>query len=300
MESLAWSTISVVFLLLPGFLFYTGLRISERFSRADIQQGPVAQLVTAILVASFVHFPLLGFLGTTCADWPFLLCVDYDLLLRGPGGAVAPLTDVVAGSFWPAGAYFLLANGTGVLLGWIWGEFLMRRGRRLAQHVWVHDLDSRKARDRKLRRRADHAYYANVLTRIGDSSERVVYRGDVVDLGIGPNGCINYIVLGEPSRNVFVRDPVSMNSDAWHVVGGEPDASTTDRREAPKRGRRQKQMLYVAGDSIENVVFSRYALPPLDEDVKRQLRVIFDTPLADIGDLDDLTVYLTDPDSEPE
>lgn len=299
MDNFAWSTVSVVFLLLPGFLFFTGLRFTERFSRAEIQQGPVAQLVTAILVASVVHLVLLGLVGWKCADWSPLACVDYDLLLRGPGATQRQLSVIVASSLAPVAGYFLAANGAGVVLGWLWGHFLTRRGRRLAQHVWVYDLDSRKAGDRKLRRRANYAYYANVLTRIGDSSSKVVYRGDVVDLGIGPNGCINYLVLGNPSRNVFRRDPVSIDADKWHVIGEETESSESEmadvdltgaeadvnRREAPAKGRRQDQMLYVAGDSIENVVFSQYALPPVDDEIRKQLRFILDAPPGDVTDL---------------
>jgi hypothetical protein len=54
--SVAWTTILIIALLLPGVLFFIGLHFEERFSREIIRSNAIGEVGLAILVALTFHF----------------------------------------------------------------------------------------------------------------------------------------------------------------------------------------------------------------------------------------------------
>jgi hypothetical protein len=53
--SLAWATVAIVVLLLPGIMFLIGLFSRERYSRDAAFQSPVIPLAFSIAVALLIH-----------------------------------------------------------------------------------------------------------------------------------------------------------------------------------------------------------------------------------------------------
>src|SRR5215207_5233983 len=75
MQSLAWSTVAILILLLPGFFFSLGLYAPERFARDIAPRNPLATLAAAVLVAFVSHAILSWASGALyrTVDWAAVL-----------------------------------------------------------------------------------------------------------------------------------------------------------------------------------------------------------------------------------
>jgi hypothetical protein len=75
MPSIAWSTVAVLALLLPGLFFSAGLSTPERFSRDLAPRNPVVALAAVVLVSMLVHaaFTGLSALAGRPVDWRAVL-----------------------------------------------------------------------------------------------------------------------------------------------------------------------------------------------------------------------------------
>lgn len=61
--SLAWASIAIVLLLLPGVFFFIGLASYERLSREIIRSGVVSEVALATAIAIGIHFVLISSLS---------------------------------------------------------------------------------------------------------------------------------------------------------------------------------------------------------------------------------------------
>lgn len=292
-ESLLPSTIGIILLLLPGFAALMGKASTERFSRTQVQQGPVAQFAIIVFVAFVVHCGFLLIIKWTCEPTPFVRCVDYGFFL---GGSASAASVVVESSILHTALYMLAALFAGVWSGRLFGELFSRGvGRTVAQHKWVHDLDSRRwgssasglvtliralrsrwrsAQPARLLRQARqfllyheddsevaHAYFANVLARIPGAKSGALYRGRLNDFGVNQDGSLAYLVMEEPSRTSF---PTRLNAgildSKWHRIGSSGGLADDG----------VPTLLYIESPAIENVVFTSQAFypKPRPEDVE--------------------------------
>src|SRR5690242_20356620 len=88
--SIAWTTIIVIALLLPGVFTFIGYSTTERFSRDIIKTSAVGEIGVAVLIAIVVHLIALGnltLLGFSLADFIQPL-IDHEAL---PASAIAKL-----------------------------------------------------------------------------------------------------------------------------------------------------------------------------------------------------------------
>lgn len=246
--SLAWGTISVLVLLLPGFVFFAAVYLPGRFSREAAPLSPIAQAATAVLVSMFVHGVLLLLLRQRgCSGW--VRCPDLGAVLAllqvAPSRpeALPGLGRQVMDSLPQVLAYFFAASAAGGAIGLFWGWLFVRtRLRALAQHGWVAALA-----------RGKHAWtFVHVVSGVSVGDFVLMYRGRLEDFGLLANGKFSYIVLREASRSYMqFRHAPRTASAADHDLG-------TGGFGAEGEHRLLDSYLVIEGEDIQNAVFERY------------------------------------------
>ncbi|HEY0018915.1 MAG TPA: hypothetical protein VGC13_21625 [Longimicrobium sp.] len=246
--SLAWGTISVLVLLLPGFVFFATVYLPGRFSREASPLNPIGQAATAVLVSLFVHGILLlllpkrscsGLIG--CADLGAVLA----LLQVTPSRpeALPDLGEQITDSLPQILAYFFTACALGGGIGWVWGWIFVRtRLRGLAQHGWVAGLAKGK-----------QAWtFVHVVSGVSVGDFVLLYRGRLEDFGLLANGRFSYIVLTEASRSyMHFRHAPRSASVRDHELGVGGFGMDGD-------DRLLDSYLVIEGEDIQNAVFERY------------------------------------------
>ena len=53
--SIAWGSLVLLVVLLPGVLFFVGLHIPEKFTRDAVEQSALGQLAAVLCVSLFAH-----------------------------------------------------------------------------------------------------------------------------------------------------------------------------------------------------------------------------------------------------
>jgi hypothetical protein len=246
--SLAWGTISVLVLLLPGFVFFATVYVPGRFTREASPLNPIGQAATAVLVSLFVHGGLLLMLPTeSCSGW--VKCLDLGAVLAlmqvapSKPEALPELATKIIASLPQVLAYFLAACAMGGTIGLIWGWLFVRTQLRgLAQHGWVSGLVKRK-----------HAWtFTHVLSGVSVGDFVLMYRGRLEDFGLLANGRFSYIVLTEASRSYlsFKHRPISASVEDHGLGAGGFGVDGDDRL--------LESYLVIEGEDIQNAVFERY------------------------------------------
>jgi hypothetical protein len=246
--SLAWGTISVLVLLLPGFVFFATGYLPGRFSREASPLNPIGQAATAVLVSLFVHGGLLLLLpGEKCSGW--VKCPDLGAVLAllqvAPSRpeALPDLATQIIDSLPQVLAYFVAACAMGGATGLVWGLLFVRTPlRTLAQHGWVSGLVKRK-----------RAWtFTHVLSGVSAGDFVLIYRGRLEDFGLLANGRFSYIVLTEASRSYlnFKHGPRSASVEDHGLGAGGFGVDGDDRL--------LESYLVIEGEDIQNAVFERY------------------------------------------
>ena len=66
--SIAWGSLVLLVVLLPGVLFFVGIYWPEQFTRETEVRSPLGQLAGALLVAFLVHGIAYGVLSSLCGS----------------------------------------------------------------------------------------------------------------------------------------------------------------------------------------------------------------------------------------
>lgn len=253
--SLAWSTVALLVLLLPGFLFFVGLYLPERISRDIIPGGTLTQLGGIVLVAFFVHALLYAVLMSACGSLSWLPCISFDAALStfSPDLKEAASPSALAQNMnvhrWWILAYFLGTSGFGLLIGFITGVLIVTGPFRfLAKHSWIYDLVDLDDSSFTL---------AYVLTNIRTDDRILMYRGYLQEYCFTPEGKISYLVLMGCSRYYMKlenKKPITTAAKDWLVIGQSSDGLMTDGSE------KQWSFMVIEGEDIANVVFDRHTL----------------------------------------
>jgi hypothetical protein len=145
--SLAWGSIVVLVMLLPGVLFFVGLHFPEKFTRDAVERSALGQLAGVLLVSLVVHASAILLWAGICSFLPSLQRIDIGafLLAMSPDtGDFRTRVELVQRLADRAGwilAYLLTTATLGVWLGWAVGARIVRGGLRfLTQHRWVYHL----------------------------------------------------------------------------------------------------------------------------------------------------------------
>lgn len=260
--SLAWSTVALLVLLLPGFLFFVGLYLPERISRDVIPGGTLTQLGGIVLVAFFVHALLYAVLMSACGTLPWLPCISFDTALSTfspdlkKGASPSVLAQNMGENRWWILAYFLGISGFGLVIGLGTGKLIVTGPFRfLAKHSWIYDLVDPDDSSFTL---------AYVLTNVRTDNRILMYRGYLQEYCFTPDGKISYLVLMGCSRyylKLESKKPVTTAAKDWLVVGKSSDGLMADGSE------KQWSFMVIEGEDIANVVFDRHALTLTSEEL---------------------------------
>lgn len=237
--SLAWSTIALLVMLLPGFAFLGSLAIPERFNRESAPMNTLGQLAVVVFAAFFIHALLFaahfGCLGRSS-------CIRLDMVfatLELAETSAIKLGDIAANMRENAPSivgYFALTSGIGAALGaWVGrarvtGQWPFRW---LTRHSWIYQLNPDPSG-----RRVAMGY---VVTNVEHDTRRLIYQGHLVDFGVAQDGTFTYLVLQSATRryltlaeegailgpplglspgDIVDRKGVAMDTDGFLVVEG--------------------------------------------------------------------------------
>jgi hypothetical protein len=265
--SLAWSTVALLVLLLPGFLFFVGLYLPERISRDVIPGGTLTQLGGIVLVSFFVHALLYVGLMSACDTLPWLPCISFDYALSTfspdlkEAASPATLAQNISRYRWWILIYFLATSGIGLLVGLATGKLIVKGPLRfLAKHSWIYDLVDPDDSSFTL---------AYVLSNIRTDNRILMYRGFLQEYCFTPEGKISYLVLFGCSRYYLKMEgkkPITTAAKDWQVIGQSTDGLMADVSE------KQWSYMVIEGEDIANVVFDRHSLTLTEEDMTQLKR----------------------------
>jgi hypothetical protein len=191
--SIAWATILIVLLLLPGIAFLGGLSLFTRQSREIVRSNVIGDIAMAVGLAVAIHLLLLGIATAIAA----LAGLD---LLRPVRAfafyAIMPEGQVLDRAIAWLPIYLLYTLVISVLSGGfgIW----VGRHRFVATHKWAYDLD--------IYRREQQNVIAYIVTNIKEGSRVLMYKGVLLDFYQEQNGTFAYVILGTCSRYFLDMD----------------------------------------------------------------------------------------------
>jgi hypothetical protein len=258
--SLAWSTVALLVLLLPGFLFFVGLYFPERISRDVVPGSSLTQLGGVVLIAFFLHALLYAVFVSLCQVWSAVPCVRLDFVLAafspdlGSGSLLKGVAANVERFRWWILVYLAATSGLGLLAGIKAGKMIVDgRLRFLAKHDWIYDLVE-----------PDDSSYtvAYVVTNVRADDRVLMYRGFLQEYCFTAEGKVSYLVLVHAARyylKLEERRPRPSSARNWLSVVKE--RSITDG--APER---EWSYMVLEGQNIANVVFDRFHLTLGDEE----------------------------------
>lgn len=229
--SVAWTTIIIIALLLPGIFFFIGLAFYERLSREVVRSGVVSEVALAITIAMILHLASLTCLWLLGFDLSAFLApiVNYDRLLP------SVLLPRIVERLGPTVVYVLATAAIGFGIGWLVAKCIVAGPLRfLATHKWIYDIvDS----DRKGR-----VVTAYVMTKTAENSRTLMYRGRVHEFFLSPDGRLSYITLKNCTKFFMTFNDTPQTTDQLELFDGQDHAATWD-------------YLFIEGDNIANVLF---------------------------------------------
>jgi hypothetical protein len=187
--SIAWTTVVILLVLLPGIFFFIGMAFYERLSREVIRGSAVSEIALAIAVALALHLLALSVLTAFGFEFANFIepLIGYDRL------ASSVLVQRVVERVLPAMGYFTVVAAAGFGVGWIMATFILRGPLRfLATHKWIYDIVDA---DRKKR-----VLTACVMTNTVENNNALMYKGRLHEFYLLGDGKISYLVIKNCSR----------------------------------------------------------------------------------------------------
>jgi hypothetical protein len=231
--SIAWTTVLIIALLLPGLFFFIGLATYERLSREVIRSGVVSEVGLAIAIALALHllaWAILSGFGFRLAEFAAPLS-NYDKLSSAvlTGRIVERLPRVLSYVLVTAAIGF--GGGLAVARAIVSGHL-----RFLATHKWIYDLlDS----DRKGR-----VVTAYVMTKTVVNDRALMYRGRLHEFFLGHDGQISYVTMKNCTRYFMTFDSEAPATTRQRDLFGETPRPTA-----------AWDYLFIEGPNIANVLF---------------------------------------------
>jgi hypothetical protein len=210
--SIAWATVVIVVLLLPGFVFFWGFYAPHQVTRESVPASPLGQLAGVVILGFFVHviaYALINSAWVCRAGSGFLgavPCIDFDqlaALLRADGVAPAGRQPRTLNAMLDDSApwvlvYFvvvaLLTFAVGFGAGRMVGSGLLP----LARHRYLFMLEEGRRHDGssgRADRAAARLVRAHVLSKTTNDGLVLIYDGILQDFYAKADGTISYIVL---------------------------------------------------------------------------------------------------------
>lgn len=187
--SVAWTTILVIALLLPGVFFFIGYATRERYTREIVKSGVVGEVGWAIFVAIAIHLLAWGLLAFLGFDLAFNLkqIADFEAMPRWS------LVDHAVRRLPWVGAYVLATALIGLAFGCLLATAIIRGCLPfLAVHKYINTI-SRSMRGGGL-------VTAYVMTTTVENNRALMYKGVLEEFYLSPEGKFIYLVLKRCSR----------------------------------------------------------------------------------------------------
>jgi len=249
--SIAWGSLVLLIVLLPGVLFFVGTYFPEQFTREAESRSPLGQLAGALLIAFLLHAVASGLVGVVCGGpipcvsvESFLDTVNVDPKLPG---ATRDVGAMLGRYRWWIFAYVLTLCAAGIGLGAAYGWITTkRRIRGLSRHPWVHDL------------RTDGLTYAYVMTHIRQDDRILMYKGFLRAFGLQQDGRFSYVVLSEAARmymTLGAEVAETSSAERQRTIGASSPGAVVSPSEPTKPRRRVHSIFVIEGEDIANVVF---------------------------------------------
>lgn len=255
--SIAWGSLVLLIVLLPGVLFFVGTYLPDQFTREAEARSPLGHLAGALLLAFFIHGLAFSALSGMCGS--SLPCIDMSLVLdavsidaRTPTVTNRVSADILAFRWWIFG-YVLTTAAAGVGLGAIYGSIVSTgRLRGLSRHSWVYDLS------------VDGLTYAYVLTHVSHEDRVLMYKGFLRAFGLQTDGRFSYIVLTDVTRMYLTlgKDgPETSAASAQKVIGSSASGQVVLPTEPATPRRRRHSVFVIEGEDVANAVFDVLETP---------------------------------------
>jgi hypothetical protein len=276
--SLAWGSLVLLILLLPGVLFFVGIYLPEKFTRQTDARSPLGQLAGVLLIAFLIHGVAYGVLARDCHRW--LPCIRIDLLLdvltadgRQASSGRAINTMLVQFRWWIL-LYVLGTSGAGVLLGFCYGAMASNgKMRGLSRHPWVHDLS------------VDGLTYAYVMTHIRHEERYLSYKGFLKAFGLQQDGRFSYVVLSDVTRmylRLTVEASETSGRDGQRMIGNSSPGHVVLPHDPDRPRSRRHSLFVIEGEDVANVVFDVLETPVSAASATRLREVVLEQA-AQIG-----------------
>ncbi|MDB5599623.1 MAG: hypothetical protein JWN71_1667 [Xanthobacteraceae bacterium] len=234
--SVAWTTIAVIVLLLPGIFFFIGLATYERFSREIIRSGVVSEVALATMIAIVLHTIIIilmsAFGGFRLSQFaaPFL---DYT---KTPAIEIGNRAAAVA---FKIVAYVVVTAFVGFLAGMLVAKGVVAGPlRRLAMHKWIYDIIDVGNKG--------GIVTAFIMTNIIENDRALMYKGRVQEIFLNTDGNVSYIIIKNCTRY-------------YMMLGGDKPTTSTQLElfGAHQAGRSANvwDYLLIDGSKIANVLF---------------------------------------------
>ncbi|MGQ0562141.1 MAG: hypothetical protein ACT443_09735 [Gemmatimonadota bacterium] len=240
--SIAWATIALIVLLLPGVLFSVGVFLPGNVAREAVPRSTLGEIASSLLVSFAIHGVLFSFISPAVDTEALLaiLQVDGDGKLR-----IGEMAAVIDRSRVTILVYVLGTSTVGLLSGILLGRLIAYGSFRwLVQHGWVLSLYEQRGKGHVL---------AHVMTHVREGNRVLMYRGYLEQFGLQKDGSFAYLTLSDPSRYYMYleeQQPVTSRAESWRQIGTARTATLMGRR-----GTRMRTILVVEGEDIQNVVF---------------------------------------------
>ena len=147
--SLAWTTVVLLILLLPGFLFFVGLYSPERISRDKVQDSALGRLAGVVLISFLTHSLGFGISSFLCEQVRTIPCISMQYvfaalqLVGAKKYSLAHLGSVFDSNLHWIFLYVISTAGLGYAAGWTAGQLILQGWlwfRTFARHGWIYDV----------------------------------------------------------------------------------------------------------------------------------------------------------------
>lgn len=249
--SIAWGSLVLLVVLLPGVLFFVGIYWPEQFTRESEPRSPLGQLAGALLVAFGVHGLAYTVLTSFCGSW--LPCISVKGLLDAVNvdptvqGATAGIDEMVREFRAWIFLYVVATAALGIVLGAFYGWLIVKRKiRHFSRHRWIYDLS------------IDGLTYAYVLTHVRHETRILMYKGFLRAFGLQQDGKFSYIVLSDVTRMYLVLGEdasFTSASEVQKMIGDSTPGEVVLPTEPTWPKKRIQSLFVIEGEDIANAVF---------------------------------------------
>ncbi|HEX6576116.1 MAG TPA: hypothetical protein VF042_14205 [Gemmatimonadaceae bacterium] len=253
--SLAWGSLALLVVLLPGVLFFAGLRMPEKFTREAVERSALSQLAGVLLISLLIHGAF--FISAPVWGWLKFPTIDISSFLtaltieHASPNSVGALIDSIENHRFAILGYLILVASLGLFGGRTLGQLIVAgRFRSLGQHTWVNQLTV-----------GDQYTTGWVLTNLREANRILMYRGFVHAAHLRKDGTFAYIVL-TAVRKLYLKlgdDEAVTHSTVGGFVG-EKTRQLEQKQNSDDGMSFVNSWLVVEGDDIANVMFDRYDL----------------------------------------